>query len=1081
MFDTETSRLIRRAPRLQGVDPEILPQELTGLYAELVSLRLREDELSSAPERARVLERLSRIATIYEVCADISSDIETRRASAFVAATAHQILGKVMTEIYGGERTFLSMDAIHPLLAAPLLFLVAEQNADAREAALGLTGISDENVIKAALIETVFDLASESYQSILDRAGRLTFLRASAEELADNAIEQALYGLCWAATVQMVARLMGVEPPATQFRVLATPQAAFDRVIDLSVEMAPDLSSLVVFGGPRHLAALLRHLSDGLDGAGVATIPPPNDAQGNFWSSWLRHRAKSKPVLWDNHRRAIATGLLNHGTSAVLVLPTGAGKTTLSELKIASTLALGQKVVFLVPTLALVDQLRDDLAESFPATIGAIEVAADGDLMGMFATPQLSSIEVMTPERCLALMSHASDALDDVGLVVFDECHLLSPQGGGTRSLDAMLCLLQAIRRAPSADFLLLSAMLTNADELANWLAELMERPCVAFVDPWKPSRQARGVVIYNSDEIQEIRRSHIRARRATVKSNGPKPKLKKDVIPFALFGLHQNWNAQAPADIRLIKLSDAPVRLTVNKGLYASPNSNQVASRLAIDAAVAGLKTIVFVQQPRYAVSTARQIADELEAAYELTAAGAAIWTDIQAELGGGQYSLVSPGKAALPHNGDMTALERRLAESIFRQNGGASVIVATPTLAQGMNLPAQVAILAGDKRHDDDEGRADLKAHEILNAAGRAGRAGYLANGMVLLIPEPVASFSAENVPEADAFAKLKSILPTDDKCVLIEDPITRVLDRIQAGDVTGLDVRYFISRIQAAENPEQAAENAISLVRGSFSRYLAAKQNAADAFEAKVSALQAIISQPTDLAVTVSATAASHGLTPEPLAAARERMIAQFDALPTTTTGWAEWLIDFFAENRGAFTALLERDASTALYVMRGNKQGGPPTAAEFQGLKEAILLWLRGKTFYTVERRLGAADNAIDCCPRTRDLILKLCTRRFYLIFSALAEMATALYTEKEQACPQPSVLETLAVAVRKGFDTPQKIAFDHAQTTKMSRVRTHAAFAQKVTNPPVLAGQTFEVLLDQIETRLLFADISNIPN
>jgi ATP-dependent RNA helicase HelY len=302
--------------------------------------------------------------------------------------------------------------------------------------------------------------------------------------------------------------------------------------------------------------------------------------------------------------------------------------------------------------------------------------------------------------------------------------------------------------------------------------------------------------------------------------------------------------------------------------------------------------------------------------------------------------------------------------------------------------------------------------------------------------------------------------------------------VLDRIQAGDTTRLDVRYFISRIQAADDPEQAAANAISLVRGSFARYLAAKQNASDAFEVKVTALQAVISVPSDIVVSVSATAASHGLTPEPLAAARERMIAQFDALPTTITGWTEWLVDFFAADRTAFTALLEGDASTALYVMRGGKQGGPPTAAEFQRLKQAILLWLQGKTFYEIERQLGATDDEVDCCPRTRDLVLKVCNRRLYLIFSALAEIATALCAERELPYPQPSVLETLAVAVRKGFDSPQKIAFDHAQVTKMSRVRTHAAYTQTITKPPALAGQTFEMLLSQIETRMLFAGISN---
>ncbi len=186
-------------------------------------------------------------------------------------------------------------------------------------------------------------------------------------------------------------------------------------------------------------------------------------------------------MLWRNHRDAISAGILETGKSAVLVLPTGAGKTTLSELKVAATLARGKKVIFLVPTLALVDQLRDELSDIFPQELGAnMEVSADGDLNALVARPELQSVEVMTPERCLALLSHIANAIIEVRLIVFDECHLLSPKGGGKRSLDAMLCLLHALKRAPDADLLLLSAMLTNPSEFSDWIQQNTSRPCVS-------------------------------------------------------------------------------------------------------------------------------------------------------------------------------------------------------------------------------------------------------------------------------------------------------------------------------------------------------------------------------------------------------------------------------------------------------------------------------------------------------------------------------------------------------------------------------------------------------------------------
>jgi hypothetical protein len=140
---------------------------------------------------------------------------------------------------------------------------------------------------------------------------------------------------------------------------------------------------------------------------------------------------------------------------------------------------------------------------------------------------------------------------------VFDECHLLSPQGGGKRSLDAMLCLLQVLKKAPDADLLLLSAMLTNAHEFAAWIEEITHRPCAAFVDMWKPSRQARGLVVYRRNDLLEMYRS---ARAFAREGGRGHERPDTSATPFGLFGLHQNWNPQAAADTRLIKLSDDPL-----------------------------------------------------------------------------------------------------------------------------------------------------------------------------------------------------------------------------------------------------------------------------------------------------------------------------------------------------------------------------------------------------------------------------------------------------------------------------------------------------------------------------------------
>ena len=1056
MFDAATTALIQSAPPLSAVDPTLLPQEITRIYTELVVLRLRGSAL--ADDEREALWRLKRIADIYEAAVDLGSDGTSRRAAAFVAATAHQILAGAPFSEYEQSRPLLEPDAIHPSIAAPLLFLIAEQNADAREAALPLRGIRSDNLLRSAVIESVYDLATERFEEILQRATRLRRARVASDGPWVNSAGDALYGLCWSGLVQFVSDLLGQPFPELEFARFVRAQEAFDRVVtlssqqlDLGLDGPPLLST---FAGPRHLARLLRHLADDIAGSGIIGIEPPSGASRQFWQRWLEHRAKTKPVLWRNHRDALDAGILETGKSAVVVLPTGAGKTTLSELKVAATLARGKKVLFLVPTLALVDQLRDELADAFPQELGAnMEVSADGDLNALIAGPELHSVEVITPERCLALLSHAADAIAEVGLIVFDECHLLSPKGGGKRSLDAMLCLLHALKRAPEADLLLLSAMLTNPSEFSEWIQENTSRPCVAYHNPWKPSRQARGILIYRRSDLQNIA-------------------ITQNVIPYALFGLHQNWVASAPADTRLVQLSNEPVTLNRAAKGYATPNANGVANSLAVQAARANIKTIVFVQQADYAPSNAAKIAAQLPAPSALTTPEEVLWNAIVAEVGGPEFSLVQPDRRALPHNGDMIPQERRLAESLFKREDGATVIVATPTLAQGMNLPAHFALLAGDKRQDE-EGRTSLEPHEILNAAGRAGRAGHLANGIVLLIPDPVTSFYVNGQPDPTSFNKLRVVLPSNDQCVPLEDPVTLLLDLIHTGQAPSPAVNYFASRIRAGEQPEDAVDRAIDMVRRSFAAFQARQAHTEAAFDQKLEALRSILEGSSANAEVVKI-AASTGLPDSPLLAAQARFAANPSSIPSSILGWTDWIVDFFQSDQVSYQALLGDDAPIVNYVVRGKKKGGPPNAEEFSRLKKGLRAWMKGQPLREIELALGVPGNKLKCCPRARDLVLKLANRSLYLIGASLVEVARTVIAAQELTHEEPSVLETLPVAIRKGLDTPDKVAFAYRRPTVRSRVLIHRNFASTLGQPISTRGMNYATVLSHTTARLPLA-------
>jgi ATP-dependent RNA helicase HelY len=671
----------------------------------------------------------------------------------------------------------------------------------------------------------------------------------------------------------------------------------------------------------------------------------------------------------------------------------------------------------------------------------------------------------------LALLSFTETDMSDLGLLVFDECHLLSSAGGGSRSVDAMLCLLHAIKRAPDADLLLLSAMLKNAEEVANWLSTVTGRPCIDFHDPWKPSRQARGVVIYPQAQVNAA--NIVVRKKKRLKKAYQAPSL--DADPYALFGLHHAWLKTVATDTRLVRLSNASVELAHGK-YGATPNANSVGAILAKDAAAAGLKTIMFVQQADHAPSTAKRLSGHLPSPQDLTEAENSLWADTVAELGSESCSLFDPKAPAVPHNGDMIPLERRLAESVFKKKGGVDVIVATPTLAQGMNLPAQVAILAGTMRHDD-EGRKPLETHEILNAAGRAGRAGHLANGTVLLIPEPVVHFHANSGPEDDAFKMLRAVLPQNDQCVKIDDPLTPLLDSIQAGELSGSGVRYLLSRLRAGEEEGMAVEKAVQMVSRSFYCYQATQAKENEVFEEKLEALKTALDTDTkEASAPIMQVAAFTGLAVEPLLAIAAKVEADINALPSTVCGWMEWLVDFMIADRASYVLLFGSAVEAVKAVTRGRKTGGASSVAEMEVLKISLAAWLKGEPFNQIEASLGVPVADVGVCKRARDLINQIANRQLYMVAAAASEVIRQTLAAKEKETSNPAVLEILAYAIRRGLDSPEKVAFAYKRPNVRSRVLLHRAFAAELGNHAPILYSNFEHVLRHIDTLLAFGEL-----
>ncbi len=84
--------------------------------------------------------------------------------------------------------------------------------------------------------------------------------------------------------------------------------------------------------------------------------------------------------------------------------------------------------------------------------------------------------------------------------------------------------------------------------------------------------------------------------------------------------------------------------------------------------------------------------------------------------------------------HHAGLVSKQREIVENAFR-NGVINVLCSTPTLAMGVNLPADVVIMKSLARYTGN-GISRIPKREFFQCAGRAGRPQYSNEGLAILI---------------------------------------------------------------------------------------------------------------------------------------------------------------------------------------------------------------------------------------------------------------------------------------------------------------------------------------------------------
>ena len=249
------------------------------------------------------------------------------------------------------------------------------------------------------------------------------------------------------------------------------------------------------------------HLLDDLWSASFHAVLPLDPLEGNtakwkslrsLFISLLTSRKKSEIELWPSQIEA-ARRAVDLRDDLVVSLPTSAGKTRVAELCILRTLAENKRVVFVTPLRALSAQTEASLHRTF-GPLGKTISALYGSIgTSRFEEDALESrnIVVATPEKLDFALRNDPALIDDVGLIVLDEGHMI---GLGEREVRYEVQIQRLLKRADADQrrIVCLSAILPTGDQFDDFVSWLCrDQDGGAITSDWRPTRIRFGEVIW--------------------------------------------------------------------------------------------------------------------------------------------------------------------------------------------------------------------------------------------------------------------------------------------------------------------------------------------------------------------------------------------------------------------------------------------------------------------------------------------------------------------------------------------------------------------------------------------------------
>ena len=318
----------------------------------------------------------------------------------------------------------------------------------------------------------------------------------------------------------------------------------------------------------------------------------------------------------------------------------------------------------------------------------------------------------MTPEKLASrLRAGEQELLDEFGLFVLDEAHLVKDDTRGW-TFETMISRLNSLTAHTDHRIILLSAALGGTASVHTWLGT--DGAGTTETNTWRGPRRLHATYTTQMDESSAFTRPPEGRERA--------PRKVTDLLGIVSLYADEG-EAIASRQTVVGQVSVTP------GGTETRPNKPQELLPIVQLAAKSGPVLTVHATRNN-SERMAAEIAKDRDESH-----GAAQIAQLAEQRMGPTHSLVTALRRGVAyHHAALPADIQAEIEDAMRR-GELDIICATSTLTEGVNLPVRTVIVSERGYYDGKEFHTFIDSAGLMNAAGRAGRAGRETEGWVVV----------------------------------------------------------------------------------------------------------------------------------------------------------------------------------------------------------------------------------------------------------------------------------------------------------------------------------------------------------